>query len=343
MTASSQTLSVALATFNGGRFLAQQLESLAAQTLQPLELVIVDDGSTDETFGIIDRFVVSAPFPVRVFRNERRLGYRLNFMRAAELCSGDLICFCDQDDVWADGKLARVAAEFHDQEVLLVYHNARLIDANGKSQGYVFKRGEKNAILSHEDVEPWRIVPGFSQSIRRSLLRYSGLHLDSVDMFSLDDPMPHDQWFLFLASALGKTSYIAEELAFYRQHDRNTSGWLPAKPLAYALHNIAYASYYVRSSHRALLSRIELLRKLKSLLPAAKAGDIDAVITHYQHVIEYVRRRLTLYTEKSVRVRARLLLSMIRNRTYASDKVRFGRGSLLLDTIIGVPVGHTLR
>lgn len=341
--APAQTISVALATFNGERFLSRQLDSLAAQTRRPLELVVVDDGSTDATPEIVSRFAKSAPFPVHLFRNENRLGYRQNFMRAAGFCGGDLISFCDQDDVWADHKLARVTAEFRDPEVLLAYHNARLINAEGKRRGFVFSLKKKSAKLSHDDVEPWRIVPGFSQIIRRSLLRHSNLYHDSLDMFTLNERMPHDQWFLFLASALGKTVYIAESLAHYRQHDQNSSGWLPARPLAYALHNIANAAYYVQTAYESLQNRIELLEKLKSSMPASRTAHIDAVLAHYRHLSSHVHRRLTLYTEKSFRVRARLLLSMIRNRTYSDAKVRFGRGSFLLDTVIGVPVGHTLR
>lgn len=343
MAAKMVRISIALAAYQGARFLPEQLASLAGQTLLPSELVVLDDGSDDETCTIIEQFAASAPFPVQLIRNERRLGYRENFMRAAAACSGDLIAFCDQDDIWAPEKLARSAAPFHDPAVVLAYHNARLTDPLGKQGGHIFPPREKDAILTHEDIEPWRIVPGFSQTIRRSLLRFSDLHQQSEDMFDLSERMPHDQWFLFLATALGKTAYLSEPLAQYRQHDSNTSGWLPARPIAFALHNIAYASYYVRSTHKAVENRIELLHKIKAVLPSTEQAQIDKVITHYQHIRDHVGRRLALYTEKSVRVRIRLLLSMIRNRTYSDSKVKFGRGSFLLDTAIGVPVGHTLR
>jgi glycosyltransferase involved in cell wall biosynthesis len=343
MTTRRSNVSVALATYNGARYLRMQLASLASQQALPFELVIVDDGSADSTLEIVEQFAASAPFPVRIFKNVTRLGYRRNFMRAAELCSGELISFCDQDDIWAREKLARSSDEFRDHDVLLVYHNARLIDANGKQKGLVFPQTQKNATLTHEDVEPWRIVPGFSQTIRRSLLRYSSLHAASCDMFDLEERMPHDQWFLFLASAFGKVSYIADPLAQYRQHNQNTSGWLPAKPLAFALHNIAYASYYVRSTYRALQNRIELLEKFKSSLPSSDHAHIDVVLAHHIHLSKYVRRRYKLYSQKSFRVRLRLLISMIRNRAYNDEKVKFGKGSFLLDTVIGVPVGRTLR
>jgi hypothetical protein len=71
-----------MATYNGARYIAEQLESFTRQTAIPSELVITDDGSTDDTLDIIDLFAARAPFPVRVERNVKRLGYRANFMKA---------------------------------------------------------------------------------------------------------------------------------------------------------------------------------------------------------------------------------------------------------------------
>ena len=98
---SQLTIAIALTTFNGERFLSKQLESLSAQTHIPLELVVVDDGSTDKTLEILESFAIDARFPVRIYQNAVRIGYRKNFIRAANLCSGALICFCDQDDIWS--------------------------------------------------------------------------------------------------------------------------------------------------------------------------------------------------------------------------------------------------
>jgi glycosyltransferase involved in cell wall biosynthesis len=88
--------------------------------------VVTDDGSSDETLAILAEFATIAPFPVRIHRNTVRLGYRANFMQAAGLCSGSLISFCDQDDVWRRDNLEQVVAGFDDPDVLLVFHNASL-------------------------------------------------------------------------------------------------------------------------------------------------------------------------------------------------------------------------
>lgn len=339
---SKNSISVALATLNGERFLPAQLATIADQTLLPDELVVVDDGSSDKTIDIIESFQKTAPFKVRIFRNPERLGYRRNFMRAASLCAGDFIAFCDQDDLWKNDKFATVMREFFDPEVLMVYHNADLIDANGRSSGGIFRKRDKSATLHYSEVEPWRIVPGFTQVIRRSLLDHNHLQQRSLDMFELHEEMPHDQWYLFLASVLGKVRYIASPLASYRLHGDNVSGWLPAKPLAYALHCIAHANFYVRSSHKAMLNRIELLQALQFDLPL-RAEHLSPVLEHYAHVTRYVKRRLDLYSERSFMVRVKLLIRMIRDKTYSDPTVKFGRGSLTLDALIGASVGRSLR
>lgn len=92
-------ISVAMATYNGAAYLEQQLESLANQVLHPGELVVTDDGSSDGTLALIEDFARRAPFPVRLVRNEARLGYRGNFIKTSTICGCELIAFCDQDDV----------------------------------------------------------------------------------------------------------------------------------------------------------------------------------------------------------------------------------------------------
>src|SRR5215470_8302349 len=98
-------ISVAMCTYNGARFLAEQLGSLAAQSRLPDELVVCDDGSTDESAEIVKDFARHAPFPVRLEVNEENLGATKNFEKAIGLCRGEVIALSDQDDVWYPKKL----------------------------------------------------------------------------------------------------------------------------------------------------------------------------------------------------------------------------------------------
>src|SRR5579862_5382051 len=97
-------VSIALCTFNGEQFLGEQLASLARQTRLPDELIVCDDGSQDGMLPLVERFARRVQFPVQLSINSRRLGVTANFARAISECTGDLICPCDQDDVWEPEK-----------------------------------------------------------------------------------------------------------------------------------------------------------------------------------------------------------------------------------------------
>lgn len=107
MAAPKLSISVAMCTYNGSAFLQEQLDSIAAQTRLPDELVICDDGSSDSTVDIVERFAHGVSFRVQLFRNPQNLGSTRNFEQAMRLCTGDLIALSDQDDVWMPEKLAR--------------------------------------------------------------------------------------------------------------------------------------------------------------------------------------------------------------------------------------------
>ncbi|MDQ3818842.1 MAG: glycosyltransferase family 2 protein, partial [Acidobacteriota bacterium] len=126
-----------MCTYNGARFLREQLESIAGQTRRPDELVVCDDRSTDETVRVLEEFAATAPFPVRLKVNERNLGSTRNFEQAISLCTGDLIALSDQDDVWLAEKLERIEEEFERRaDIGLVFTDALVVDEELRPLGY---------------------------------------------------------------------------------------------------------------------------------------------------------------------------------------------------------------
>lgn len=126
------SISIAMCTYNGERYLREQLDSLSRQTCRPLELVICDDGSTDKTLQIIQDFTATAPFPVYLHVNPTNLGYADNFLKAAGLCQGEWVAFSDQDDVWMPEKIERVEQvikQYGDDDLVMVGHTSLLSDA----------------------------------------------------------------------------------------------------------------------------------------------------------------------------------------------------------------------
>jgi len=204
-------ISVALCTYNGGRFLREQLESLRSQTLLPSEVQVGDDGSTDDTLMIIEEFRASAPFPVHVTVNKQRLGYGENFIQTARRCSGKWIAFCDQDDIWKPHKLQRSAQQIGDG-VSLVAH-----DADGNLLN--LRAEKRNPPLS---LSPRWFCLGFCQLFDRRILEYPRQALPWASV-----PDAHDVWVSFIAGMMGTIVWLDEQLAIYRRHETNVSLSLP--------------------------------------------------------------------------------------------------------------------
>ncbi len=215
-----------MATYNGEKYIREQLDSLAAQTLLPCELVVTDDGSTDLTLEIIAEFALTSPFPINVHKNLRRLGYADNFLKAAGLCRGDLIAFCDQDDIWLERKLAICTEQFSDPEILICVHSSQAYYGAGRFGKYV-PHFTRDRVIPAATADSLSNHVGFSTVIRRSLLDVANNNVRPDDRNTLERepvPMAHDQWIWFIGSIFGKVSIISEVLCLYRQHDNNIFG-----------------------------------------------------------------------------------------------------------------------
>ncbi len=221
-------VSVALCTFNGRPFLVEQLRSLADQLRAPDELVICDDASTDGTPDLLDAFARAVPFPVRVFRNPINLGTSANFARAIALCTGDAICLCDQDDVWARLKVARFAAEFvAHPDTGLVASDLDVVDATGRAQGrrvwqsLPFTRAQRARVRAGEGPRLW---------LRYNTLTGAALAF-RADLRDAILPIPagwvHDAWIAFVYGALAPVRLIDEPLTQYRVHAGQQIGCEP--------------------------------------------------------------------------------------------------------------------
>jgi rhamnosyltransferase len=332
------TISIALAAYNGQKFLKAQLESLAEQTVPARELVVVDDASSDGTLRILSEFAKKAPFSVRVLANRKQLGYRTSFVKGADHCSSDLIAFCDQDDVWAPKKLETMVRLFGDREVLLACHNSTLIDENGSVLGTIFKN--RGAVFPPLSKPPWIVIPGHAQVMRRSLLRFDSLHASSIDPYCPGELMPHDQWYLFWASVLGKIVYVPDCLAQYRQHADNASGWPHIGFFAYVSDHLSNAASYVRGESLGAKNRLDLLQACRELMPADEIARIDAALAYSKRLCARSDLRLAVYRGETLTDRARALFDLIGRGAYiGKTSETLGLPALLLDAAVGATVG----
>jgi glycosyltransferase involved in cell wall biosynthesis len=334
-------VSIALATFNGERHLLAQLESLAGQTVLPWELVVADDRSADGTRDIVGAFAKTAPFPVHLRKNETRLGYRANFLRAADLCEGDLVAYCDQDDIWEPEKLAVMTRVFDDPEVLLAYHNATVIDGSGAAVGHLYRTGTANRRFAPLASDPWSLIAGFTQVFRRSLSRFSLLHAASMDPHWPAERLAHDQWQLFLASVLGEVVRVAQPLARYRQHGDNIFGWRDDHWLETAPGHVLRAEKFIAAAR----NRVELLRGMPANLDAVERARVQAGIAFYEDLQRRLDDRISMYSSAALSKRAKAFCALLRQRAYSNSEgsARFGWKGLLMDMFGGVPFGPILK
>jgi glycosyltransferase involved in cell wall biosynthesis len=336
------SVSVALAAWNGQRHIRRQLDSIAAQSCIPAELVITDDGSQDDTVGIIEAFAKTAPFPVKLHRNESRLGYRANFMRAAGLCRSELIAFCDQDDYWHRDKIALSMEPFCDPEVLLTYHNALVVDADGRRIGSLATCAASSPMLAPMAAGPWQFAPGFTEVFRRRLLQLSDLWPKSLYQLDGSRPLPHDRWIFFLAAVFGKIGYLHQPLASYVRHGGNASDWqAPGRP---------ELKFYLRDRTEELSRFARAAENRAVILESAAAANLDATWSKravaasrcYRKLAWYYTQRHTLYS--SVRLADRLrAFRIIRRRGGYAGAWGLGAKSLVTDLCLGLTVAPLMR
>ncbi|HTM41158.1 MAG TPA: glycosyltransferase family 2 protein [Terriglobales bacterium] len=210
------SISVAMCTCNGARFVGEQLQSIARQTILPAELVICDDASTDPTPQLLVQFAADSPIPVRRVRNSSKLGCTRNFERAIRLCEGEMIVLADQDDVWKPEKLAVMAEAFAaNPGAGYLFSDAEIINQNGELLGF--------SLWDTVGFDASYFIPGRQVATLLQRNRVTGAAM--AFRSALRDillPIPpawgHDYWLALLGSIFSFGVPIPQRLFLYRRH-----------------------------------------------------------------------------------------------------------------------------
>lgn len=288
-------ISVAMATYNGERYLSEQLQSFLFQTRQPHELVISDDCSTDSTMHIISEFSRLAPFNVRTYCNDINLGHIKNFERALSLCYGDIIFLSDQDDVWMPNKLETIIRVFElEKNLHLVRSNMLITDSRLNPSG-VTKLG--NIISCGGKTNDFN--SGCGMAVSRDFL--------NVGLPIPDGLWGHDEWLGSIATALGVGSLLEEPLMYYRRHATNSSNWLVSQGRRLSVldtikaHGLADArdgwnNSIIRLNYieERLADRRDVLTKI------ACDSDVESAITSLRHRKRSYAKRLRLVSKPRI-------------------------------------------
>lgn len=222
-----QRVSIAMCTYNGAQYLQEQLDSIAAQTRLPDELVICDDRSSDSTVEIIHSFTSNASFPIRLYVNEENLGLCKNREKAIRLSMGDIIVLSDWDDVWKPNKIEKIVESFaKNSEAGYIFSDAELVNEELVSLGCTLWESLKfNSLLKEynhpkEQVQVllkknlvWGATLAFRSSIKNIVLPIS-------TSYYLEDA-----WIALLASCAGFYGVpLSDSLLYYRQRTAQVVG-----------------------------------------------------------------------------------------------------------------------
>jgi glycosyltransferase involved in cell wall biosynthesis len=296
-------ISVAMATYDGEAFLADQLQSIIDQTRRASEIVICDDCSRDNTLAIATEFAEKSPIPIRIFKNEVNLGYRANFQLATEKCRGEIIFFSDQDDVWLPSKVEAVVRTMEQTGALAVTHNFYISDV-GQDEMYLYDK-----YIAESGLPPIYNILGCSLAFRRSLI-------DTFGWPRAPYSTAHDRWVIILATFMGKRSCTDETLMIRRIHGSNVSGvwgggdkyW---RRMLRAIKLVPFTSSLARdlvTAHWGSLDACEalipVLREKSECLPA---GTVATAIKSLQRA-----SRIRAFTRSSAyeRVDTRIMLAL---------------------------------
>lgn len=287
-----QRISVSMCTYNGAQYLHEQLDSIAAQTRLPDELIVCDDQSDDTTTEIVKTFATKVPFQVRLTINNEKLGSTKNFEKAIRLCVGDIIALSDQDDVWHPYKLRCIEKIFSGSlRIGAVFTDAEMVDERLHPLGYRlwqsvgFSRIKQKCVTKGKAIDVLlkrNVVTGATMAFRAKFKRL---------VLPIPDIWVHDGWIALLIAATTDLGIIHKPLIKYRQHQRQQIGAIAkgfSKKLAIAKH--ADSNIYITEFKRYMAARERLLAIRNAIYDEKAISRLEAKMDH-MHARASMRKR----------------------------------------------------
>ena len=236
---STDKIAILMATYNGEKYICQQIDSILSQTCKDWELYIHDDGSTDNTIAVVESYVEKYPNKIHLIDDKSTGGAKYNFFYMFGQVEAPYYMTCDQDDVWLDKKIEltydkMLTIENKADVPCLVYTELRVVDSELNTiadtmSGYqsldCHKRTINQFILQNS-------VTGCTMMVNRAL-RDKMLRITDID-----NTIMHDWWAALVAAQFGKTAFIDEPTILYRQHGDNSLGALGINKLSYIVRRV---------------------------------------------------------------------------------------------------------
>lgn len=240
---STDKIAILMATYNGEKYISEQIESLLEQTYDEWELFVHDDGSTDDTIAYIDSYIRKYPGKIHLLDGKSTGGAKYNFFYLFSQVQAPYYMTCDQDDVWMKNKVELTYKKIQEieksnqseqQKPYLVYTELRVVDEGLETISETMS--EYQALDCHRrDIKQFLLqnsVTGCTMMVNRTL-RDKMLAIKNID-----NTIMHDWWAALVAAQFGETAFIDEPTILYRQHGDNSLGALEINRLSYIIRRV---------------------------------------------------------------------------------------------------------
>ncbi len=313
-------ISVAIATYNGERYIGALIESILSQTRPPDEIICSDDASSDDTVLILKEFAQTSTIPIHIIERERNVGIVQNFLCGFRSCTGDYIAYCDQDDVWLEDRLLQFQNGILDDTMHLICSPSYICDANLQEIAPIYYDVKRDKCLTSpavfNAVHAWGHQMLFSRkALSDLLLMYQKSGFEFSEFGScFDFTIP------FSASLSGDLLFQKKPQLKFRRHSASTSE---------AGHDLVELRGGVRAKAVERMKQAEV----HSLILQQALETIDWMVENgheisphvreaYQQELDYMNCRLNIFKKRSIPAR---LLGML-NKDYIGSLRRNGSG-----------------
>lgn len=270
-------VSVVIATFNGEKYIQEQLDSILTQTVLPDEIVVSDDGSSDRTIEIVNAISSKSSSQIKwiLLEDNPRHGYTGNFEYALSHSSGDYSFFCDQDDVWDAKKIEHVIHAFlNHPDAWLICHDAVMVDMDLKPINEMFTPNFPREEIADKDSNLFRfdrsnfLAKSITETFPGMVMCISKKCAEAILPFPRMNG--HDTWAFFCAICENQAYYLPEKLTSYRIHGANVSS--PVENRRSFFHRL---KKYKKMLSKADLYSTPLYEQSYSMLQRMKQYGID--------------------------------------------------------------------
>jgi len=239
---------VLIATYNGEKFIVEQLESILSQSVLPKKIIIRDDCSTDSTLEILNNY--SDLTNMIIVPGTSNLGYIKNFEYLLTLASSPIIFFCDQDDYWDKDKAKLILQEFKTSQINVIFTNAYVVNSELEGAKTLWKSIGFNGSLPTTVggyLYDGNVVTGATMACKLNFIK---------DVVPFPDSIPHDFWIAINALYQNTLSPFNRNLIRYRQHNNNAIGVNQAKGLTKLINKFSFNAVEKRRNDAVEKSRI---------------------------------------------------------------------------------------